>query len=335
MGGAGAVYHCLSRVVDRRFILGDAEKLRFLSILRKLEQFSGVRVLTYCLMDNHFHLLLQVPERHKLTPEEILDRLRALYGAWKWREELQVIEGLRSSGVSEARVVDYLGKYTRRMYDLSSFMRELKQRFTQWYNRSRKRKGTLWEDRYKSVLVESKAEALLTMAHYIDLNPVRAGLCEDPKDYRWSGYGAALGGERRAREGIRMLFGALAFREQRVSQLLQRYRVGLADDGVERCDLTGKVRRKGFDREKVKRILAENGRLSRSELLRCRVRYLSDGVVLGSREFVNEVFKGGMDFFGPNRTEAGRAMRGGDWQGLHTVRDLRLDNLSIPPPQRA
>src|SRR5690606_24220015 len=45
-------------------------------------------------------------------------------------------------------------------------------------------------------------EALRTMALYIDLNPVRAGLVEDPKDYRWTGYGEASGGSKRARRGL-------------------------------------------------------------------------------------------------------------------------------------
>lgn len=50
------------------------------------------------------------------------------------------------------------------------FVRELKQRFTRRYHRANNRKGTLWEDRYKSVLVEGSEQALLPMAAYIDLN---------------------------------------------------------------------------------------------------------------------------------------------------------------------
>ncbi|MEZ5431159.1 MAG: hypothetical protein R3F31_08270 [Verrucomicrobiales bacterium] len=44
--------------------------------------------------------------------------------------------------------------------------------------------------------------ALLTMAAYIDLNPVRAGMVDDPKDYRWCGYAEAVAGGRRARRGL-------------------------------------------------------------------------------------------------------------------------------------
>jgi hypothetical protein len=75
-------------------------------------------------------------------------------------------------------------------------MKLVKQRFTQWYNRKHGRKGTLWEERYRSVLVDSAGEALATMAAYIDLNPVRAGLVDDPKDYPWCGYGEATEGNR-------------------------------------------------------------------------------------------------------------------------------------------
>ena len=41
------------------------------------------------------------------------------------------------------------------------------------------------------------------MAAYIDLNPIRAEMVEDPQEYRWSGYGAAMGGDPLAVEGLR------------------------------------------------------------------------------------------------------------------------------------
>jgi len=72
-------------------------------------------------------------------------------------------------------------------------MKSLLERFTKWFNRMHSRSGTLWEDRFKSVIVESGVAAR-TMAAYIDLNPVRAGMVKDPADYRWSSYGEAVGG---------------------------------------------------------------------------------------------------------------------------------------------
>ena len=77
------------------------------------------------------------------------------------------------------------------MNDLSIFMKQLKGYFAQQYNRRHKRYGTLWSERFKSVLLEG-GPAVAAIAAYIDLNPVRAGLCEDPKDYRYCGYAEAI-----------------------------------------------------------------------------------------------------------------------------------------------
>jgi putative transposase len=60
-------------------------------------------------------------------------------------------------------------------------MKSLLQRFTKWFNRRHSRSGHLWEDRYKSVIVES-GTAARTIAAYIDLNPVRAGMVQGPAD---------------------------------------------------------------------------------------------------------------------------------------------------------
>ena len=52
-----SLYHCISRVVDRQFVLGREEKDMFVRMMRQYETFCGVRVLSYCIMSNHFHLL--------------------------------------------------------------------------------------------------------------------------------------------------------------------------------------------------------------------------------------------------------------------------------------
>ena len=80
-----------------------------------------------------------------------------------------------------------------RMGSLPMFVKMLKQRYALGFNREHDRVGTLWEGCYRSVLVEPSREALLAVGAYIDLNPVRAGMVKDPKDYRWSGYGEAVG----------------------------------------------------------------------------------------------------------------------------------------------
>ena len=62
-----ALYHCISRVVDRQFVLGREEKDMFVQMMREYEEFCGVRVLSYCIMSNHFHLLVEVPPKVKVS----------------------------------------------------------------------------------------------------------------------------------------------------------------------------------------------------------------------------------------------------------------------------
>ena len=66
-------------------------------------------------------------------------------------------------------------------------MRELGQRYVQYFNRRHGRTGTLWEGRFRSSLVES-ARYVLACYRYIELNPVRAALAERPQDYEWSSH---------------------------------------------------------------------------------------------------------------------------------------------------
>ena len=81
-------------------------------------------------------------------------------------------------------------------------MKELKHRFTKWFNKQTNRFGTLWAERFKSVLVEDSVEAVSAVAMYIDLNPVRAGMVEDPREYRFCGFAEAAAGGRAARRGL-------------------------------------------------------------------------------------------------------------------------------------
>jgi len=88
------------------------------------------------------------------------------------------------------------------MGDVSEYMQEFKQRFSRWYNKTKRRYGTLWSKSFTSVMVEDSVPALRTMTACLDLNPVRAGIVKDPKDYRLCGYAAALAGAKAIRQGI-------------------------------------------------------------------------------------------------------------------------------------
>jgi putative transposase len=211
----------------------------------------------------------------------------------------------------------------KRFCNLSLFVKEVKERFSRWFNKRRGRRGTLWMDRFKSVLVEGKGEALRTMAAYIDLNPVRAGLVKDPKDYRWCGYAEALGGSRRAQRGLCKAQGK-PVDGWKSAGAAAAYRCLLHAEGREVKDAQNeKVVGCGMSVEMVRAVLEEKGKLSPAEMVRLRVRYFTDGLALGSREFVEGIFEAQREQFGPRRSRGARRIAESD-SPFYTLRQLRL-----------
>lgn len=327
---ASAVYHCYSRVVDRRLILGDAEKELFRSLMLELANFCQVRILTFCIMSNHFHILIEVPKPPASLPgvDETLEAISKLTGAQDIGAMRQKIETFRNLGDREAEA-RWLARQHARRWNLSNFMKVLKQRFSAIYNRKTQRKGTLWEERFGSVLVEGEGRALVTMAAYIDLNPVRARMVQDPKDYRWCGYGEAVAGRSDAVDGLKRVVRAL-LRSEAVedAETLESYRRHLFLEGSEIHESIGEDHRTvrgAVSHAAALRVLAERGKLTSGEYLRCRVRFFSDGAVFGSRAYVESVFQRCRDRFGPRRKTGARPLRGMAEKGLFTARALRVD----------
>ena len=325
-------YHCLSRVVNRDFVLGDLEKAKFVELMREYEAFCEVEVLSYCILSNHFHILVAVPKRPTDVPseEELLRRLDSVSSAALTAAKARQMFDMYRAAKDEAGALAFRQSIWERFYDVSEFMKLLKQRYTQWHNRRHQRKGTLWEERFKSVLVDGAGQILATMAAYIDLNPVRAGLVKDPKDYRWCSYGEAMAGKKRAKLGIQRIAEALHGRDETPTSSMEIYRKKLALDGMqnEGTREDGSPIRLGIEVKAAKEILKANGKLPMSEYLRCRVRYFGDGLVLGSREFVEGIFREHRERFGEKRQSGARRMRGlerkADEPELCVIRDLQV-----------
>ena len=358
------MYHCITRVVERRLAFGQVEKEQLRMYLRMQENFTGCRVLAYCLMCNHVHLLLEVPPMAQggLSDAELLKRLGAIYGGAFVAEVAAELRDARQKvrdGLASASVVDAIhGRFTYRMHDLGEFMKTLLQRFTRWFNTRHERTGTLWESRFKSVLIE-EGVAVRTVAAYIDLNPVRAGMVAEPSAYRWSSYGEALGGGpkgdgKKARAGlVRALMahrGIGADAARWAGKVSLDYRRLLLEEGVEKLServgadggLEVKVLRRGMKKSVVAAELKRLDRFAPSgagltefglgrdrvlgQMLRCRVRYFTDGAVIGSRGFVDEVFRLCRDRFGEKRKDGARKWRGNGAVAagtLWSIRDLK------------
>jgi len=314
--GESSTYHCMTKIVGGDFLLeGEREKEVLRKQIWKVSAFCGVEVLTYCIMSNHFHVLVRTPDREDveaLSDKELLRRAGAIYSP----DKVEYFQSRFQEGDDVRR--RFRANLISRMGDVSLFMKELKQRFSIWYNRSHRRSGTLWGERFKSVLVQDDPFALMTIAAYIDLNPVRAGIVSDPVEYRYCGYGEAMGGSKIARRGITRLMGSGSY----WGRAIEKYRVIVFGKGYAR---DASKRGRAVDAERTREILNTGGRVSRNEALRCRVRYFSDGAVLGSKEFVQGYFESHRDRFGTKRRDGPRKMRGSDWEGLMCIRDLRRD----------
>lgn len=281
MEGTTGVYHCVTRTVAGEMLLRSREKEVLRKMLWQVADFSGVEILAYCIMTNHFHVLLRVSgEGGKIPGQELLRRYRSLYfaNASPNYPDPEVMAQILEEDSEQA--AQWEERLSRRMQDVSEFMKTLKQRFSIWYNKTHSRFGTLWAERFKSTIVENDPVALKMVAGYIDLNPIRAGLVADPANYRWSSYGEAMGGLTRAQSALSSVLGMPHWK-----QAADHYRMVLYGKGA-----NGRTGEQGLISHKLAmEILGKGGKIPRSSLLRCRIRYLTDGAIFGSREFVQHV----------------------------------------------
>jgi hypothetical protein len=309
-------YHVISRLCQEVRYLDDVAKEVMRKQIRQVCYSCGVELLTYCVMGNHFHLLLRVPDAIRMGDEELLERYLHLYPTPNKYQKIvfEALAGrLRSGGEAADQAREYLLK---RMGNLSMCVKLIKQRFSIWYNRNTLRKGTLWGERFKSVVVENSVNALKTVAAYIDLNPIRAGLVEDPKDYRYCGYSEAVAGSKEASAGLKGIF----FTED-LEHVMQSYRMILYGKGAhgKRADGSGCV----IDPQKVREVLGKGGAMEAHEALRCRIRYFTDGCVIGAKEFVKEQSEELRKSYSRRKTERLRSFRGIEGVELNVFRNLR------------
>ena len=263
-------HHCYNRMVGTREDrpLGTVEKEQFVRILRRVARFYTVRIVAYQVMSNHFHLLLQAPCQPP-SAEETARRFAQFHG------------GQRRLAPDSPACEQWRGL----LRDVSWCLRHLQHLYTAWYNRSRplRRRGPLWAGRFKNTVLDT-GSAVWNCWVYIERNPVRALMVEDPAEYRFSSYG------RWVQTGHHPC--AEAFEEALKPALPLRFQA-LGDAGIRRAL-----------REEFARLNAEEARATVSEVeaamvaagqeepftlsARRRVRHWVDGLVIGSELFVRQ-----------------------------------------------
>ena len=132
-----------------------------LDLIRRYATLYLVEILGFCLMGNHFHILVRMIPENNFSDEDILKRYADFYG-----DEPTFTDGQ----ISSLRI---------KLSSLSEFMREIKVNFARFYNRRHDRRGYFWEDRFKSVIVEN-GETLIGLFQFqlvdnclmVDISPL-------------------------------------------------------------------------------------------------------------------------------------------------------------------
>ncbi len=314
----GAYYHLVSRCAFQQFMFSDEEKQAFVPMMRRVAAFCGLDILTYCVMSNHFHILVRVPPPKPLSESDLLSRVAILYGPAHAKEMRARWAVYRRAGLPNLLEQEQI-KLRQRMGDISAFMHDFKLRFSIWHHARNKTSekpytGTLWDSRFSSTLVEGNG-SLAAVAAYIDLNPVRAGIVQDPKDYAFSGYGAAMRGDADALQDLSGVYGEIAASPD---QLMTAYR--------------GLLYAKGADvltPDNSPQASADSKSPALPHLLRGKIRAMTKGVALGSPDFTIAVFSTHPDAFGEPRHQPPKtAPLCPSWEGIHLCA-IRLRSPTI------
>ncbi|MBU1054911.1 MAG: transposase [Proteobacteria bacterium] len=263
------VYHVMSRTALDGYPFNDIEKDKLVDIIKRLSKIYFTDILGYCIMGNHFHLLVRMHTETYLNDEEIKKRYILYYG--------------NDNNFSS----DHIPRYRSKWSSISEFMREIKQTFSRSYNKNRNRKGTFWADRYKSVIVEN-GNTLIHCLAYIDLNPVRAGLVEKPDNYRWNsiGYHVQTGNKDCF---LSWDFGLNKFGIRDKKKRLIRYREYVYEAGA--IDRSEEKNKKTIPANIINKERKKSFEISRMDRFINRSRYFTDSGIIGSKVFVSDLYQ--------------------------------------------
>ena len=282
-------YHVILKAMGPQFLFQeDADKRAFQDILERSARFSGVGVLAYALLDNHFHLLVRVPERESVPnvdSPEFRARVEALYGHDRAARLFERWDRWEADGRMEEVTLER-DRLLRRMHDLGQFVKTLKEWHSRVYREAHGWEGTLWRGRYKSIIVTESLDAFHDIALYIALNPLRAGVVKRGTDSPWTSYGqsksvGSFGWRCHAAllHELAQLAGSAEGTDSQTEgtdSLAARFDAWIAEA-------------EAVSREKVRGKIERGESLSPAEMLVCRVHAFSNGLALGSRESLESV----------------------------------------------
>ena len=299
--GDPTAYHVISRTALPGYPLEDIEKDYFVELVKRVTPLYFVEMLGFCVMGNHFHLLVRMRPDTDFSNADILKRIASYYG-----DERVVSEG-------------QLPHYRSKLGSLSEFIGEIKVGFARFYNKRHGRRGYFWGDRFKSVIVEN-GETLINCLAYLDLNPVRAGLVQRPEDYRWNSIGYHLQTGNKD-DFLSLDFGLREFGVSSADERLRRYRRFLYETGA-----IDKGKGAVLDAAVVQKERAKGYRVTRLDRFQYRTRHFTDSGIIGGKAFVEATYQKVKACFKAKRDKIPRPVSG--LAGVYSLK--RLSEAQYP-----
>ena len=249
-------------------------------------------------MGNHFHLVTQMNPDTDYTDEDIQNRFKDFYGD------------------DQIFIKENIPNLRQKWASLSEYIKDIKHTFSLYYNKRHHRRGTLWGERFKSVIVQ-RGETLINCLAYIDLNPLRAGLVDRPEAYRWNslGYHVQTGNK----DGFLSLdFGLKEFGVKSDKERLRRYRRYVYEAGA--VNRQGKGGVKVISNAIVEKERKKDFELSRIQRFQYRTRYFTDSGIIGTKEFVSKNYQLFKDLFQSKNEKIPKPIKGLD--GVYSLKRL-------------
>jgi len=270
-------YHVTSRAVQQLFLITDEDKERFMSLSTWLQNTYFIDILSFVVLDNHYHLILNITPPEKIDLVDMQQRYLNYY---------------------PKRSVDTLDvqKMFERWTDLSKFMADLNRYFAVYMNRKNNTSGHFWSDRFYSTILEED-EALLNCMTYVDLNAIRAGIVNMPDQYEYSTVGYLL--KKKNRSGMIALERLQNIISQHISEksaevqelvtklkrLPNQFRICYARYIVYLRELVRQEKKEW--RANQENVKEESG--SKINFLQ-HLRYFSRAIAIGKHDFLNHVY---------------------------------------------
>jgi putative transposase len=156
---SGNFYHVYNRSVDRQPMFKSDDNYRF--FLKQYDHYLSqvIETYAYCLLGNHFHLLVRVPD---LTT-------------------FQKLSNLKEANPEEADIHSIVSHQFRKFF----------QSYAMAFNKQQNRTGTLFQTPFKRTEVDND-HYFTQLVYYIHANPQLHGLIDDFRDWKWSSYGSIL-----------------------------------------------------------------------------------------------------------------------------------------------